>query len=619
MSDSPEIQLPDSIDSAARICVGRVGCPAGQEATSDKFHFWIPSDALVEKSQLVTCGSTIAGEDMTFYAIVDEVRRSSRKRSMGQEFDEADGDLNYTPPFQTEGCTWAEVSILRTEPPLFTPPRERSEVLLARAEDARLAYRADEIDEEKRLPIGLIKNGGREVLGPGVIDLNYLLGVNGGHLNVNGAAGRGTKSSFLLFINWLLLRRARREQQARPSAEDRLRVVPIILNVKGHDLFYIDRPSNRFDEEKHGESWRQLGEGEPAPFEDVEFYAMQQAGSNLAVAIRGRSDVKPFSWSLKDVIDGGLLPYLFADEDAGQANFSVLVHDIAETLTHEHINNDGSLRRELNATPLGVHPPSFQGLLEFIKDEGANQVQGHYAGTWKKLYRRLLKLLYESKGVLRRKDLQGHPLRVVRQDNSMPIVIDLSELSGSLDLQRFVVATILRQLVDSRTGTNRVSGLVYLVTLDELNRFAPRGSHDEITRLVEQVAAEMRSQGIILLGAQQQASLVSQRVVENCAIRAIGKSGSLELSQAVWQFISPAARRKAESLLADEKLIVQDNFREPMHVRVPFPAWAMNPDEAFSPARSTPGGAAANGVVAGGAGSSTASVALHPVGPIDED
>jgi hypothetical protein len=32
----------------------------------------------------------------------------------------------------------------------------------------------------------------------------------------------------------------------------------------------------------------------------------------------------------------------------------------------------------------------------------------------------------------------------------------------------------------------------------------------------------------------------------------------------------------------NEKLIVQDNFREPMHIRVPFPAWAMNPREAAS-------------------------------------
>jgi DNA helicase HerA-like ATPase len=121
----------------------------------------------------------------------------------------------------------------------------------------------------------------------------------------------------------------------------------------------------------------------------------------------------------------------------------------------------------------------------------------------------------------------------------------------------------------------------YLITLDELNRFAPRGAHDPITQLIETVAAEMRSQGLILLGAQQQASKVSEKVIENAAIRVLGKTGSLELGTPAWRFLSQSARRKAEYLSLNEKLILQDNFREPMHVRVPFPVWAMNPHEAM--------------------------------------
>ena len=181
------MEMPSEIIEAQ--AVGRVGCPAGQEATSELFHFWIPSDTLVEKTQLVTCHSSIAGQELEFYAIINEVHRSSRKKSMGAEFDEADGDLEYAPPFESEGCTWAEAAILRTEPPFFTPPRERSTVHLANAKDAEFAYRADEIDDDKRFPVGLVRNGGRQVLGPGFIDLDYLLGTNGGHMNVNGAAG----------------------------------------------------------------------------------------------------------------------------------------------------------------------------------------------------------------------------------------------------------------------------------------------------------------------------------------------------------------------------------------------------------------------------------------------
>ena len=167
------------LQEGGKTCIGRVGAPPQKEATSTKFYFWTPENQLVEKTQIITCESAIAGENYTFYGIVNEVYRQSRKRSMGAEI--------------------------------------------------------DEIDEKSALEIGLIKNGVNTIAGPGVIDLDYLLGTNGGHMNVNGSAGRGTKSSFLLHVNWLLLHKARSDAKKRPFARDRWLIAPIILNVKGHD------------------------------------------------------------------------------------------------------------------------------------------------------------------------------------------------------------------------------------------------------------------------------------------------------------------------------------------------------------------------------------------------
>jgi hypothetical protein len=571
------------IRPGGRICIGRVGAPPRQEATSGRFFFWVPPDALVERTQLVTCESTIAGRSFTFYAIVDEVYRSSRKRSMGHEVDEADNDLAYEPPFTSEGYTWASATILRTSPAVLVAPRERSDVLLAGPEEAQIAYDADEI--ERKLPVGLIKNGGDQLAGPGYIDLDYLLGVNGGHLNVNGSAGRGTKSSFLLFMNWMLLREARRQQRERPSDRDRLRIVPIILNVKNFDLFYIDRPNCRYESTTHAKTWDDLGVKEPAPFRNVSYFAAQQQGNSLPVPTGRQQAVTAYSWSLCDIVQRGLFLYLFAEADANDANFGALALDIESWLTRERVANDGSVTREVRTD--AEQPQTFQQLLTWIgkqleKKEDNRALRSHHTATWKKLYRRLLKLLYESRGVLRREELDGRPLDLVHADTSDPLVVDLAALAGVPEMQRFVVATILRQLVEARTGTNAVQGLVYVVTLDELNRFAPRGARDPITQLVELVAAEMRSQGIILFGAQQQASKVSEKVIENAAIRVLGRSGGLELDSSTWRFLSESARLKAQSLELDEKLVIQDNFREPMHLRVPFPAWAMNRQEAAS-------------------------------------
>ncbi len=564
------------------VCLGLVGSPQGQEATSKQYYFWVAREVLVEETQLVVCRCTVAGRNYTFHGVVDEVRRRSRKRNMDEEIDQADGDIDYIPPFESDGYTYAQVSILSVEPAALTPPCERSKVYLARQDEAATAYGANEIAVGNALSAGLIKNGGEQLAGPGVIDLDYLLGVNGGHLNVNGSAGRGTKSSLLLYVVWMLLAHAREQARLAPLSTSRRRIVPIILNVKNFDLFYIDYPSKRYNPQLHLANWQRLDVEQPTPFQNVSFFAPQQPGNSLPIATGRDVTVQPYSWGLQDIVERGLFRYLFSDEDANDANFSALALAIEDFLTTEKPLGGGNVVRSLDPDA----PATFKKLEEWIKAQAASTspaLSGHHSATWKKLWRRLFRLVYESNGVLRRDEAQGTPLNVTRGDTSDPIVVDLFSLAAMPEMQRFVVATILRQLVEARTGTKAIRGLVYTVVLDELNRFAPKGARDPITQLIEMVTAEMRSQGIILLGAQQQASRVSEKVIENSAIRVLGQTGSLELGMPIWKFLSASARERAMNLRLDEKLIIQATFRQPMLVTIPFPIWAMNPDEAILP------------------------------------
>ncbi|MBV9689217.1 MAG: ATP-binding protein, partial [Ktedonobacteraceae bacterium] len=403
--DTPSVSVDDasvslngnggitSSTASGLLCIGRVSAPPQKEATSTNFFFWLPPDTLVETTQLITCRSTLAGTAYTYHAIVNEVYRQSRKRSMSAEIDEADGDLNYQPPVENDGFTYASASILRSE--VFTPPLERSPVYLASADNARTAYGAEDITNG--LDIGLIKNGANQIAGPGCIDLDYLLGTNGGHMNVNGSAGRGTKSSFLLFVIWLLLYKARLEARNRPSDKDRLRIVPIILNVKGLDLFYIDRKSTGYKKQKHLPDWQALGIENPKPFENAAFYAPQTPGGDIAVPTGRTGEVKPYSWSLSDIITQGLFSYLFAEVDAHDSNFSALVMDIESWLTTEITAEDGTVRRSLREVE---NITTFRTLLDWV-DKGSDSKdakwRNHHPSTWKKLYRRLLKLVYECK------------------------------------------------------------------------------------------------------------------------------------------------------------------------------------------------------------------------------
>src|SRR4030042_173108 len=71
--------------------IGRVGAPRGAEATTEQFHFWVPEDRLVEKTQLVHVESPTGAHSVRFYGLVTEVFRRSRRNDMLEEADRFDG------------------------------------------------------------------------------------------------------------------------------------------------------------------------------------------------------------------------------------------------------------------------------------------------------------------------------------------------------------------------------------------------------------------------------------------------------------------------------------------------------------------------------------------------
>ena len=558
--------------------LGRVAAPPDHESTSGVFYFWVDRDKTVERTQIVTTKCSVGGREVKFVGIVLEVYRRSRQRDVHEESARFDGRSAERPPFDSEGVTYAEVAILRTDPVAHTPPIEESEVHLATAKEASEGYGLDRMGQ--RLDIGLLRNGGTAFAGRSAVDLDFLLGKNGGHLNVNGIAGLGTKSTLLLTLNWLLLREAKRQKDAAPSGTNRLTVVPVIFNVKNFDLFFLDRWNKEFrkEEAQNRQDWADMGVSDPHPFAKAELYAPQDKGLATPIRTGGRNtDVKPYSWSLSDIIEQGLFKYLFAADDLSTANLGGLVGEVEEWLTSGSTEAP-RLRDTDNA------PQTFEALVEWFKKirDSKSMFSEFQAGTKGSFLRRLKHIVKEGDGVLRRQDPKGNPLRIPGGGIEHPIVIDLFGLTRIPSLQRFVVAAVFHQIMAHQTAKH-VEGLKYLVTLDELNRFAPKDSKDSITEQIEIVAAEGRSQGVILLGAQQQASLVKPRVIENCALRAVGRSGTLELGQPVWSFLGKSARDAASQLQPEEKLLYQPSFREPMLAKIPFPPFALSQGDAEAP------------------------------------
>ena len=562
--------------------LGRVAAPPEYESTSSVFYFWVDRKQSVERTQIVTTSSSVVDKTVRFVGIVQEVYRRSRQKDIGEESARFDSRTIERPPFDSEGVTYAEVAILRTHPVAHTPPTEESAVYLATPSEAAQGYGLDRMGQ--RLDVGLLRNGGTQFAGRAALDLDFLLGKNGGHLNVNGIAGLATKSTLLLIVNWLLLEEARRQKEEKPGDPRRLQVVPVVFNVKNFDLFFLDRWNAHFqkDAERHRRDWAQMGVDDPRPFANPRFYAPQQKGLNVTVPTGGRvgPEVMAYSWSLSDIIEQRLFKFLFSEEDVYDPNFGGLVGDIEEWLTSE-----STAGPTLNPTA----PQTFEELLNWFKEhKGDKDLFDSHSGTRGKLFRRLKYIVHEGDGVLRRNDPKGAPLLIPSAGVEGPIVIDLFGINRTPSLQRFVVAAVFHQVIEHQTA-KQVQGLKYLITLDELNRFAPKGGSDPITQQIETVASEGRSQGVILLGAQQQASLVSPRVIENAAIRAVGRSGTLELGQDVWRFLGSSARLAAAQLQPEEKLLYQPSFREPMLAKIPFPPFALSEgDAASAPAVAVP-------------------------------
>lgn len=553
--------------------IGRVASPPQLESTSEQFYFWVQRNQVVEKTQLVRVESQVDGKVYQYYGFIEEVNRRSRKKNIEEEFDFADGEVDYESDLKAEGVTYAGVRILRTHPAVLTPPIEYSKVYLAEKPDAEFAYGFSEMS--RALPVGQLYNGADHFAGLAQIDLFYLLGENGGHMNVSGMAGVGTKSSFLLAMLKLRGHHANTSRIKEP-----LYIVPIILNVKGEDLMWINHHNKSFKKEKHQVDWDALGI-DPEPFAGANFFAPADKRTPSAPAIDGCNAI-PYSWALADILERDLFLYLFADDDFS-FTMQALVYDLIAYLT-ETVDGKVKLKKDVSQ--------NWQELLDWIRIQAGlkdvdREISMHQTGTWRAVYRRLWDILAEGEGIFTRDQTQGQPLIVTRSQSSSPIVVDIHSLSTSL--QRFVVASIMKQVTEARMGRHAVRGLRYVIMLDELNRFAPKNNSDPITRLLERVASELRSQGVILFGAQQLASDVSPKVIENSSIRVLGRIGSAELQDKVWQSWDKASKQQASVLGPNEKLVTQPGFRQPMYVRVPFPAWAMRREDiASKPLSDTP-------------------------------
>lgn len=559
--------------------VGPVGPVVGRVIGTDDatpLEFWVavaPGSYLQLDDVVALERELPDGQRVRVYGLVSQVRA----RHEGARFDSdvfliADGVL------PAEVSEAALVQATRFEPELFVPPRPGTEVRRAAGAERHEALFFDGM--KKRLPSGLSRDDE-----PLYVNLEFLDGTRGAHVNISGISGVATKTTYATFLLYSLF-------TSGVLGADALNTKALIFNVKGEDLLFLDHPNVDLatdDEARYAKVGLPVG-----AFPSVEVFAPPRRKDPAARPdVNARAEgVTSFFWTLEQFCRDELLPFLFADAEDDRQQYTMVVFNVTARLAAEaHPAGDGSVVIE------GQTLRTFGELVDFLADRVGDEdptVSTYWAGraigagTVNAFIRRLFGAVPHVAPLVRA-DV-AHPEQHQVRFAEQVTVVDLHNLNDRA--KRFVVGIVLRKAFRDKEESGQSRPLQFVV-LDELNKYAPREGSSPIKEILLDVAERGRSLGIILIGAQQTASEVERRIVANSAIRVVGRLDAAESGRGEYGFLPQVQRARATILKPGTMLVSQPELPIPLVTQFPFPAWATRAAEAgANPRASSPGSGA---------------------------
>ncbi len=502
----------------------------------------------------------------------------------------------------------AEVTWLRTHPERYLPPSSGAPIWVAGGTHRRRALFLDKMDEREAIPIGLDMNN-ETVFMP----YSFLNGDRGAHVSISGKSGVATKTSYALFLLYVLFETEWGVTARKASSHDRA----VVFSVKGTDLCVIDKANRRLhaDDEIGADAMAQwsilVGKQNPGPFSDVGVYVPAEEAEPghepvPDISVRDRNDTHAYGWSPARFVEAGLLDYVFDDLESGQTSFVVQVVRLQllrwawplagdETgrvvlidpdklgkqtstvpSTWESATRHFGTHKTRNPRPAGegIVVENLDGLVEFVAAKVNPDSPEHLpawcggvtVSTLQAFVRRLWKATPRLRRLIR--------ARLTEIDLSAQLsVVDVHALHSQA--QRFVVAAVLDHIW-SQHENSTASGKTFVV-LDELNKYAPRQGDSPIKHLLADVAARGRSLGVILIGAQQNPSGVDRDIANNASLEVTGQINASEANEL--GFLAPAMRARAQIVPPGTMITNQPLLPAPVPVRFPYPPYATRIDE----------------------------------------
>lgn len=497
------------------------------------------------------------GETVKVYGVVSQVvARIEGARFDSDVFLIEDGVL---PGEVTEA---AQITTTRVEPEVFVPPLPGAPVRKAEGKERDEALFFDGM--EHKLPAGLTRDGE-----PLFIDLEFVDGTRGAHVNISGISGVATKTTYATFLLYSLF-------NSGVLGGDALNTKALIFNVKGEDLLFLDHTNIQLDDEGRAK-YKQLGLA-PGPFASTAFYAPPRLGDkNASPDVSSRPEgVTSFFWTLAEFCHDELLPFLFADAEDDRQHYTMVIYNVASQLKQAVELPEGGVSID------GTEVRTFSDLVDLITAKVQDEAEQYTwagpaigTGTINAFIRRLHGTKRHIDSLIRGDvpDARAHKVELQKQVT----VVDIHNLPDRA--KRFVVGVVIRRAFDQKERSGQARPLLFLV-LDELNKYAPKEGSSPIKEILLDVAERGRSLGIILVGAQQTASQVEDRIVGQSSIRVVGRLDNAEAERGQYGFLRGAMRERATIMKPGTMMVSQPQIPIPLVIEFPFPAWASRPSEA---------------------------------------
>jgi hypothetical protein len=554
-----------------RAIIGLVSATSNEPTSSDSFTFWLAPGVIVNPFDIVEA-EQIAHDGMsrTFGIVTTLEHTTDAPTHLANYISNDFGQVGGEPNTVRQGTTIAKVAVLSNDKDIYMPLACDRSVRFADEEGIQVALGVDKIDKRYRVPAGLIRlsNGTQAVV---YLDLRYVLGPEGAHVNITGISGLATKTSYAMFLIQSILQTAEKV-----GMRDKIGV--IILNVKHGDLLSIDQPPKGGLEKEQLDMWERLGLT-PKPFDRVRYllpYGKETLRTGRPNSFRlPEKNWMIYAYSLQDTYNK--LDLLLSQIPDPWDTLGALIGEINAGLSDPRTGQWGPSGRWgkvsdwstlLNGEPL------------VDTKTGQSQKVGEVPAVTVGRFRRILRRIIETRqsGIFvsnRRKDVRSISEEIAKIKGGEVIVVDIAKLTD--DEQTLVFGDILRTIYSLYAEEGSESEDLpekVIIFVDELNKYAPtREKESPIIEQVLDIAERGRSLGVVLFGAEQFMSAVHERVAGNSSTLVIGRSGSAELSAVHYRFLDPAVKANITRLEKGELVLSHAIFRQPVKIVFPKPAY----------------------------------------------